>query len=358
MKRETRSSDWPLSPSPGQAVSKFSRFKFVQATQLFNISTCSFFLLLAVLLVSHETPQQVRGQELQDVGDTVQILRDIEARVLNVVEQNSAAVVGISDGVGAGSGVIVNDTGLILTAGHVMESDGPYTILFPDGRTANAKPLGKNLDVDSGMIQITDEGKWPAVKLGASDKLRKGDWVVSLGHSGGFELGRTPPVRTGRLLDRNDYQLMTDAVLIGGDSGGPLFNLDGELIAIHSSIGDSVAENRHVKLEIFERDWNRLYRSDRWGQLPELNDPGEKKDPPKIGVSIDRVTAQIKSVKLNSPASDVGIEPGDVVVQFDDQVIESGAQLIDLVRQKIVGDVSRITVIRNGNRLEFEIRLR
>jgi serine protease Do len=89
-----------------------------------------------------------------------------------------------------------------------------------------------------------------------------------------------------------------------------------------------------------------------------LNDPGEKKDPPKIGVSIDRVTAQIKSVKLNSPASDVGIEPGDVVVQFDDQVIESGAQLIDLVRQKIVGDVSRITVIRNGNRLEFEIRLR
>ena len=128
-----------------------------------------------------------------------------------------------------------------------------------------------------------------------------------MGHSGGYELGRRPPVRTGRVLGRNDYQLETDAVLIGGDSGGPLFNLDGKLVGIHSSIGDSVAENRHVMTEIFARDHQRMKRGDQWGQLPTLANENDGTKPPKMGIRVDLNTGRVNGVTENSPASDVGV---------------------------------------------------
>ena len=82
-------------------------------------------------------------------------------------------------------------------------------------------------------------------------------------------------------------QVLTDAVLIGGDSGGPLFDLDGKLIGIHSSIGDSMAENRHVAMDVFQRDWDRLKRGDSWGRFPELNEPDQQKRRGLIGVRLN-----------------------------------------------------------------------
>lgn len=288
-------------------------------------------------------------------------LRDVQQRISDVVGKNMNACVAVTDGVGFGSGVIVSPDGLVLTAGHVMaESNGKYEIILPTGRTVEAKPLGKNLNVDSGMVQIIEPGPWPYVDVGRAKKHRPGEWVVSLGHSGGFELGRLPPVRSGRILAQEGHQLLTDAVLIGGDSGGPLFDLDGNLIAIHSSIGDSIAENRHVTIATYHRDWSRLKSGESWGELPELNEPGDSQRPGKIGVQVDRSApqARIKSVNRGTSAEEVGIRTDDIVTNFDGIAIRDGNHLIEVVKNKSAGDVCPISILRNGKAISFEIQLR
>jgi len=270
--------------------------------------------------------------------------------------------VAVSDGVGFGSGVIVSADGLVLTAGHVMASDdnGQYEIILSSGKIVKAKALGKNLDVDSGMLQILEEGPFPFVELDKTNQFKQGQWVVSLGHSGGWKLGRNPPVRTGRVLARKAHQLLTDAVLIGGDSGGPLFNLDGDLIAIHSSIGDTVAENRHVPVSIFRRDWGQLKQGKVWGKLPDLNDPTEKKKRGLIGIKLDLSQSQavIRMIDQGMPAEEIGLEIGDVVLQFDNTIVNDGRHLIDIIKRKSAGDVCPIVILRNGNQINYEIILR
>lgn len=293
-------------------------------------------------------------------------LREVETRIRSIVSQNMDACVAISDGIGFGSGVIVSEDGLILTAGHVITGPGPYEVIFPSGQTVRAKRLGKNLTVDTGMIQLVSPGPWPYVEIADLKPNRRnldpliGQWVVCLGHSGGFELGRLPPVRSGRILFRKSHQVVTDAVLIGGDSGGPLFDLEGKLIAIHSSIGDSIAENRHVTVDVFRQDWDRLVKGESWGKLPDLNDPTEKRRPGKLGVVIDRTTSQavIKSIKEGSPAEDVGLRSGDVVISFNRIPIRNGDHLIEVVKRFYAGDVYPIVIIRGDKKINFEIQLR
>ena len=321
------------------------------------VAALAIWFLLGSICTSDLVAQQ--SGRAQDVASLLQV----EEKVEQVVAKNMNACVSIStfssaEGASAGSGVIVTKSGLILTAGHVMVGQGEYDVLFPDGRTARATPLGKNLDIDAGMLQIIDPGPWPYVKIGKSKSLKKGDWVVSLGHSGGFELGRKPPVRTGRVLDFNETQIVTDAVLIGGDSGGPLFDLDGKLVGIHSSIGDSIAENRHVLTELFAENYDRMKRGEQWGQLPTLHDQNDGSKPPKMGVVIDKKTGRINSVRRNSPAWDAGIEVGDVAFEFNGIPLNDGSQLIDLVRQKISGDVVTLKMTRGDRVLVFEVRLR
>lgn len=289
-------------------------------------------------------------------------LKEIQAKVTKVVAQNQKACVAVTDGIGYGSGVIVSKDGLVLTAGHVMaeRNQGQYEITLSSGKVVRVKPLGKNLNLDCGMCQILEPGEYPFVELEKTNKFRKGQWVVSLGHSGGWKLGRTAPVRTGRVLDRQAHQLLTDAVLIGGDSGGPLFNLEGKLIAIHSSIGDSVAENRHVTVNFFLKDWDRLKRGEVWGRLPDLNDPSEKKRKGKLGIKLDlsQPKAVVRVVDEGSPALEIGLEVGDIVTHFDNVVINDGRHLIDVVKRKFAGDVCPLIVVRDGNTIRYEIMLR
>lgn len=336
----------------------------ISPNQTFRVSFTTLACLVAGLLtLSCTTPLkgQVQKQtsDLTSAGWSVDKLKTIQTAVRSVAKNNTDACVGIDDSTGVGSGVIVSREGLILTAAHVMSTDTDfYEIFFSDGTTAKARRLGRNLDVDAGMLQLEGNRKWPYVELGASESLNLGDWVVSLGHSGGFELGRKPPVRSGRLLSRNDHQIVTDAVLIGGDSGGPLFDLKGRLIAIHSSIGDSVSINRHTKIEQFKLDWNRLRRGETWGKLSDLT-----AEPPvgkaKMGVKLDLTSprAKIKTIKPLSAAARIGLAPNDIVIGLDDQMITDAQHLIRAVKGHVPGDTCFITVLRNEQPLQFEIRL-
>ncbi len=325
------------------------------------------YLLLALILFTWGVPVSVSAFN-SDPKNDLEKMREIERKVQNTVAKNMESCVAITDGVGFGSGVVVSDDGLILTAGHVMGEGAEgreYEVIFASGRTAKARGLGKNLNIDAGMIQLIGPGPWPSVEIAEFD-AKVSDWVVNLGHSGGFELGRKPPVRTGRVLDIRGEQIVTDAVLIGGDSGGPLFNLDAELVGIHSSIGDTVAENRHVSISTFKQHWDRMKRGESWGALPDLS--GRKNDnqlqPPKkrakLGVVVDRAAegvARVAEVRENSPAARVGIKAGDIVKIFEGQAVNSAQHLIDLVKTKSVGDSVSLTILREGRELNYQIIL-
>ena len=151
---------------------------------------------------------------------------------------------------------------------------------------------------------------------------------------------------------------MTDCVLIGGDSGGPLFGLDGRVIGIHSSIGSSVAENRHVSVATFKRHWDRMAKGDTWGNLPELD--GRQPKRPALGIRVDREsdTARITKVHAGGAAEEAGIHEGDIVVEFDGVEVQDAQMLIDLIKQRHPGDRIVIRVRRGADFINASARLK
>jgi len=201
--------------------------------------------------------------------------KSLEQKIQKVVQKVLPATVSLfSPRNGAsGSGVVVNIDGLILSAGHVVRGTEQMTVIFPNGEQATAKVLGANYTRDTAMLQITDakpQGGWPHADLGDSAQMNSGDLVIALGHSGGYDPIRTPPVRFGRFLAHGtDQYLCTDCALIAGDSGGPLFDLNGKVVGIHSSIGESLSSNNHAGISGFLEDWNKLKKSKKWGRMGE-----------------------------------------------------------------------------------------
>ena len=176
---------------------------------------------------------------------------------MGIINQSLAS----NDRLGEGSGVVVSEDGLVLTVGHVVAKPGnELIVIFPDGRRAAAKALGANFSRDSGLAKITDPGKWPYVEMGRSDDIKPGAWCMALGHPGGIQQGRTPPIRLGRVLNsgKGARFLVTDATVISGDSGGPLFDLEGRVIGVHSNIGMNVNQNQHVPINVYREQWDDL----------------------------------------------------------------------------------------------------
>ena len=305
---------------------------------------------------------------LTDVNDLVRI----EAGIKRVVREKTSVVVSVTDGIGFGSGVVVSASGLVLTAGHVLSTGGnQFRVIFPDGRELKAKPLGKNLNVDAGMVQILEPGPWEYAEIGDMTSLQRGDWVVCMGHSGGYELGRKPPVRAGRIIKFEDEQIVTDCVLIGGDSGGPLFDLQGRVVGIHSSIGNTIAENRHVSIATFKKHWKRMEGGEFWGELPELadepapskpapNQRGRGKARPSMGIRVDRVStaAKILLVHPGGAAEAAGFIVGDTIETFDGEFVSSSQHLIDLIASRRPGDRMEVAIRRNGIAMVFEVVLK
>ena len=184
-------------------------------------------------------------EALPEPPDPIQALRDREARIKAVHERVSPSIVALGSVdpqfQGWGSGVIVNETGLILTAGHVTEATGEDILVYlADGRQMVAKRLGANMNRDAAMAQlipVNDSETFPYVEIAELNSTELGDWVVALGHPGGYDATRPAPLRAGRVIQKQGEKLIvTDCTLAGGDSGGAVFDLDGRLVGINSSI--------------------------------------------------------------------------------------------------------------------------
>lgn len=293
------------------------------------------------------------------VPDTKEDLEAIEQRVAKVIELGQQATVCVQSGGGSGSGVIISEDGYVLTAGHVaVEPNRPVTFIFPDGRKAKGKTLGINIGIDAGLMKITDKGKWPSVELGDMAGIKPGTWVVAMGHPGGFDKERSVVARLGRVYRVRSTVIQSDCTIIGGDSGGPLFDLDGKVVGIHSRISNSLRQNFHVPISIYSEDWERLAAGEVWNRLARRGNlrPGG----PFIGVQGQNgfelgKGAALARVTPDSPAAKAGIKPGDVVVEFDRAPIGSFGDLAEIVGNLEPGDRVPVVVMRQGERLELEI---
>lgn len=300
--------------------------------------------------------------EAREPARTLADLADLQTKVSEVSRKALPATVALlSDETGAsGSGVVTTADGLVLTAAHVVQGAKMVLVVFPDGKQAPGKVLGANLSKDIAMVQITTPGPWAHVDLGASRPLQAGDWVVSLGHSAGFDPARTPPVRFGRVVSKGPGNfLTTDCTLIGGDSGGPLFDLEGKVVGIHSSIGRSLENNNHAGIDGFAIDRDRLLASNVWGRL--TMDPLENPERPVLGViteSRGRNGLAITEIVPRSPAGAAGMRVGDMIGEVDGTRVRSLQDLQKALAKREAGDAVSVVIRRDGERREVEVVLK
>lgn len=289
-------------------------------------------------------------------------LLKLEKKVGSVAEKVMPATVAlVSEKTGSsGSAVLISEDGLLLTAAHVIQGMKKVDVYFADGKKWRAKVLGANFSKDIGMAKMVDPGPWPHVDLGDSKPLVAGDWVVALGHSAGFDPARTPPVRFGRVMsDGPGNFFTTDCTLIGGDSGGPLFDLDANLVGVNSSIGWSWKNNNHAGIDGFREDWKRLMAGETWGTL-QMN-PLANPETPVLGIGMGLRSrgdgVPVQKVELNSPAAAAGVRIGDLIMSVDGERVTEGSELQQILVKKEVGDVVSLGISRRGKELKIDVEL-
>ena len=290
------------------------------------------------------------------VPGSIRSLRQLEVQQRKVATLAAACTVSVEIGPAQGCGVIVSDSGYILTAAHVaMRPNKQAWVTLSDGRRFRAKTLGMNRNVDAGLMKI-DPGQnggkpWPRATLGTSQNLMLGMWCIATGHPGGYDHQRGPVTRIGRILEVRGKAIVTDCALIGGDSGGPLFDISGRLIAVHSRIGNDVAENLHVPIDHYDEWWKRMQAGKAWGYLEGFR--------PVLGLSGSKTAklALVDEVGSGSPAEKAGIKINDVIEQFGDTVIHNFESLKSAVSDTMPGERLPIWINREGRRMRLRIEV-
>jgi len=258
---------------------------------------------------------------------------------------------------GLGSGFIVSPDGLILTNAHVVADATEVTVKLTDKREFRAKVVGVDRPTDVALIKI-DAKDLPTVKLGNTKDVKVGEWVVAIGSPYGFENTVTSGIVSAkaRTLPDETYVpfLQTDVAVNPGNSGGPLFNMRGEVVGINSQIysrsGGYQGLSFAVPIDVAVQVKDQLLKH---GTVTRG----------RLGVTIQDVNqaladsfglkqpggALVSSVEKDSPAAKAGIEPGDVITRYGDTQITSSAQLPVVVASTTPGKRVPIEVVRKGN---------
>lgn len=324
-------------------------------------------ILLASILVSGLLPAAEPLEYSPEVAavlderypQVVEDLKLIEQQVQLVAAQAVPATVEVEIGHNIGSGVIVSKEGLVLTAAHVIGRPGrSATLVLADGRRLEGRTLGAHHLMDAGMVQITDPPEdLPFAPLTPDENIVVGQWVVATGQPGGILDDRSPPVRLGRVLATGGQWVCTDCTLVGGDSGGPLFNMRGEVMAIHMSIGPEVVHNFHVPVTEIRPVWDKMLAGEVWGgEVAEQEPDSGRAVLGLAGRTADNRT-MVTQVFAGFPAETAGILPGDQIVAVDGQAISS---IFDLTRHLVTkspGDTIHLELLRNTRSLELDIVL-
>jgi len=252
--------------------------------------------------------------------------------------------------------VIISADGLLLTAAHVPGGPGKdMRVILEDGSVTTAKSLGLDKTTDAALAQLKQREKpWPFVKLSREViQAQPGEWCFALGHPGGFDKSRGPVLRVGKIIKQTANSLHTDCVLMGGDSGGPLFNFTGEVIGIHSQIWENRDQNVHVSMAPFLRSWEAMQKS----QVIKVWGVGAGGYLGVATVMSDDVELEVADVIDDSPAQKAGVRAGDVILSVNDDAMTDQQQFTATVRSKAAGDTLKIRLRSGGKERELAVKL-
>ena len=266
-----------------------------------------------------------------------------------------------------GSGFIIDDDGIVVTNYHVIENAEEIRVVLSDETSFTAEVLGQDQKTDIAVLKI-DPGdtKLTAVSFGNSDELRVGDWVLAIGNP--FGLGGTVTAgivsARGRDIGNGPYDdfIQTDASINRGNSGGPLFNTDGDVIgintAIYSQSGGSVGIGFAISSNLAERVAKQLieFGQTRRGWLGVYIQEVTPDIAESLGLD-DAIGALISSVNEAGPAAKGGIQPGDVIVKFDGKLIEKMRDLPRIVAETDIGAKVNVELFRQGKRETVTVTL-
>ena len=318
--------------------------------------TCLLIALLPWTAMAQEGRLYVNDKK---APDSRKDLDAIQKALITVLPKARAATVCIEISEGSGSGVIISADGLILTAAHVATGvKKKVTVILEDGTKLKAETLGLVADTDAAMIKITEKGSYPFIEIDRAESTRLGDWVFALGHSGGFDKERGSVVRLGRLVRMANSTFQSDCTLIGGDSGGPLFNLSGKLIGIHSRVGAQLQSNMHVPMSEFIKSWDGLMKAEFIGEGPFAKKPEKGSGFLGLATEIHKEGGlRVMKVGSKSPSEEVGIKEGDILLKLNDTVLQKREQLQDLLKEMSAGDEVKIDLLRGGKPQTFTLNL-
>ena len=264
---------------------------------------------------------------------------------------------------GLGSGIIISDDGYILTNNHVVAGADEISIRFSDRRVLDAELIGGDELSDLAVLKVAGDDL-PVVKLGNSEKLKIGEWVLAIGSPFGFEHSVTAGIVSakGRNLSNDNYVpfIQTDVAINPGNSGGPLFNLKGEVVGINSQIysrsggfmGLSFAIPINVAMEVVEQLKASGQVSRGWLGVV-IHDVNRDL---ALSLGMDKPEGAIVAKVLeDGPADQGGIKPGDVIIEFADKEIYKAAGLRHAVGRTKPGSSVEVVVFREGRRKLLQI---
>lgn len=326
--------------------------KFSSVYRLFTIS-----LVLGLGWASGEAERHYFND--LPAPESVEDLINIENALKSNLPKTRAATVCLELGEekGSGSGVIISPDGLILTAAHVSGGvNRTIEAVMEDGTRYPVRTLGLISNTDAAMAKIEGEGPFPYVEVDRENTTLLGDWVMSLGHSGGFDEDRGIVVRLGRLVRMAQRTWQTDGTLIGGDSGGPLFDLHGRLIGIHSRVGKVKGENLHVPMSNFLENWQAMLDGEFVGE-----GPFAQKLSGFLGVQLEEDAesgeVSITEVVEEQAAAKAGLLAGDVLLKVGEEEVESIKGLQESMKETKEGDSLSLTYRRDGDEQIIELKL-
>ena len=265
-----------------------------------------------------------------------------------------------------GSGFVIDPKGIIITNNHVIEDADEIKVNFADGTTLAAEIVGRDPKTDLAVLKVKPEADLAFIKFGASQKSRVGDWVLAIGNP--FGLGGTVTAGIISAINRDinagpyDDFIQTDASINRGNSGGPLFNLDGEVIGVNTAIispsGGSIGIGFSIPADTAKPVIEQLqkYGETRRGWLgvriqSVTDDIAE-------GLGMDEARgALVAGVTPDGPAAKAGIEPGDVIVKFAGKDVPEMRDLPRIVAETEIGSKAPVSVIRDGKTKIFQVEI-
>ncbi|MEL7048689.1 MAG: Do family serine endopeptidase, partial [Pseudomonadota bacterium] len=267
-----------------------------------------------------------------------------------------------------GSGFVIDaEKGLIVTNNHVIADADEIIVNFSDGsKLVVDKVLGRDVKTDLALLKVTPDKPLTAVKFGVSRTLKVGDWVMAIGNP--FGLGGTVTVGIISAKQRNinsgpyDDYLQTDAAINKGNSGGPLFNMDGEVIGVNTaiisptggSIGIGFAVPSDVATNVIDQ-LNRFGETRRGWLGVKIQTVGDE-IAASLGVPAGK-GALVAAVEDKSPAESGGVKAGDVITEFDGQDVPNMRSLPKIVAQTPIGKKVPVIVMREGQKQTLEIEI-